>query len=126
MLEYTVCFIIGAMASHFLSYILSLGYSISVLKNLQKSCAALFLLSEQGLQEVLYIKYMTMEDIGRSDQNITAQKYIDQMNIDSVKKSIMRNYNSSFPSSYENIKEYSTWEEMEEYVNKQLAQGEKL
>ena len=63
-----------------------------------------------------------MQEAKRSEQNITAQKYIDQMNINSVKKTIMRNYLFSFPVSYKNILEYSTWEEMEIYVNETLQE----
>ena len=78
----------------------------------------MFLTSEQGLQEILQLKYMTMEESGRSQQNITAQKYIDQMSIDSIRKAIMRNYVRVFPARYESTMEYTTWEEMEDYVDK--------
>jgi hypothetical protein len=108
------------------SYIMGLGHTISLLKQTQRSCAALFVLSEQGLQEILHIKYLTMDDTGRSQQNIISQKYIDQMSIDSVRRSIMRNFVTEFPNSYQNVLEYSTWEEMESYVNKSLEDKEEL
>tara|TARA_Y100000593_G_scaffold88664_1_gene171394 strand:+ start:1082 stop:1465 length:384 start_codon:yes stop_codon:yes gene_type:complete len=126
MLEYVIGFIIGAATVYFLSYIIALGHSIGVLRQTQRSCAALFVISEQGLQEILHLKYIVMEESGRSNQNITAQKYIDQMNIDSVRKAIMRNYVGAFPDQYENIMEYSSWEEMEDFVNKTLQEGEKI
>ena len=126
MLEYIIGFIAGVLMTYFMSYLMALGHSIAVIKQLQRSCAALFVVSEQGLLEILHIKYLTMEETGRSQQNITAQKYIDQMNIDSIRKSIMRNYVGTFPDSYKNVMEYSTWEEMEEYVNKALKEGENI
>ena len=110
----------------FLNYIMGLGHAINVLKQTQRSCSALFVVSEQGLQEILYLKYMAMDETGRSQQNITAQKYIDQMNILSIKKTIMRNYVNAYPTSYSNTMEYSTWEEMEEYVNKTIQKGEEI
>ena len=58
-----------------------------------------------------------MEEAKRTHQNITSQKYIDQMNIDSIRKTIMRNYVRTFPNQYEHSMEYTTWEEMEDYVN---------
>ena len=101
-----------------LNYLLSIGYSITILKQTQQSCAALFTTSEQGLHEVLELKYIAMREAKRSDQNIIAQKYIDQLNINSIQKSIMRNYLGAFPVSYHHIMEYTTWEELEDYVNK--------
>ena len=120
MLEYVICFVLGIIVTKVFNYLTSLGYSILVLKQTQKSCAALFVASEQGLQEILHLKYIAMSEAKRSEQNITAQKYIDQMNIDSIKKSIMRNYKSVYPAAYQDSMEYSTWEEMEDYVNKML------
>ena len=71
---------------------------------------------------VLNLKYLVLEESNRSEQNITAQKYIDQLNIDTVKKTIMKNYVLAFPSSYEHILEYKTWEEMESFINKTLKE----
>ena len=126
MLENLLWFGSGVILTWFFNYIMSLGHSIMILKQVQRSCAALFVVSEQGLQEILVLKYLAMEEAKRSEQNITAQKYIDQMNIDSIKKSIMRNYITVFPSSYSNVLEYSTWEEMENYVNKTIQEGKKI
>ena len=113
-----LCFIIGMIVMWCLNYLMALGYSVVVLKQTQQSCAALFTSAAQGLQEVLELKYITMVEANRSEQNIIAQKYIDQVNIDSVQKSIMRNYVMAFPESYRHIIEFSTWEELDDYVNK--------
>ena len=126
MLEYIIGFIAGVLVTYFFSYLMALGYSVNVIKQTQRSCAALFVTSEQGLLEILHIKYLAMEESGRSQQNITAQKYIDQMNIDSIRKTIMRNYVTVFPEGYKNVMEYSTWEEMEAYVNAALKKGENI
>ena len=112
-----IWFSIGALVMYTLNYIMSLGHSVMVLKQVQQSCAALLTVSEEGLQEVLQLKYMAMKEANRSEQNITAQKYIDQHNIKTMKRSIMRNYVNSFPSTYINTIEYTSWEELEEYVN---------
>ena len=100
-----------------LSSILALGHSINILKQTQQSVAAMFTQSEQGLQEVLQLKYIAMEEAKRSEQNIRAQQYIDQLGIQSIKTAVMRNYVATFPKSYLHIMEYSTWEELEDYVN---------
>ena len=63
-----------------------------------------------------------MEEAKRSEQNIVAQKYIDQLNLSGVKKTIMRNYVASFPPSYHHVMEYSTWDELEDYVNSVVRQ----
>ncbi len=110
--------LIGMILMWFYNYTMSLGQSIHILKQTQQSCAALFIVSEQGLQEVLQLKYIVMKEAGRSDQNIVAQQYIDQVSIDSIRKTIMSNYSQQWPSSYSHIMEYSTWEELENYVNK--------
>jgi len=99
-------------------YVTVIGYCINLLKHTQQSCAVLFIASEEGLQQVLFLKYLAMEEANRTDQYITTQKYIDQLNIDNTKKSIMKTYVDSFPRAYSHIVEYETWEELEDYVNK--------
>ena len=64
-----------------------------------------------------------MEDAKRSEQNIIAQRHIDQMNLDSIKMTIMRNYVNSFPQSYKHTMEYSTWKEMENFIIKETNKG---
>ena len=105
-----------------LSYVTSVGHSVNLIKQTQNSCAALFIESETGVQEILQLKYLAMREAKRSEQNITAQKYIDQINLGGVKKAIMRNYVSNFPSSYSHVMEYANWEQLENYVNQQVKQ----
>jgi len=120
MLELFLGFLVGFVCCALFSYVMALGHSINLLKLTQRQCAALFLVSEQGLQEILFLKYLAMEESGRSEQNVTAQKYIDQMSIGSVKKTIMRNFVNEYPESYKHALEYTNWEEMEKYVNETL------
>ena len=126
MLEYIFCFTLGLFFSYFLSYVSALGHSVMAVKETQKSCAALFLICEQGIQETLQLKYMVMEEAKKSEQNITAQKYIDQMSLDSVRKTVIRNFVRTFPERYQNLLEYKNWEEMENYVNELVKQGEQI
>ena len=117
MLENLLYLITGMIITLLFNYVLGIGASVLILKQVQKSCAILFVTSAQGLQEILELKYMAMREANRSDQNVMAQRYIDQMNIDSIKATIMKNYTNVFPSSYENIMEFSNWKELEKYVN---------
>ena len=117
MLTNIIYFLIGMILMWIYNYTMSLGHSIHVLKQTQQSCAALFIVSEQGLQEILQLKYIAMKEANRTDQNITAQQFIDQINVDSIKKSIMRNYSQTWPRSFAHMIEYSTWNELEDYVN---------
>ena len=119
MVENIICVVIGMIVSQLFMYVMSLGWSIHILRQTQKSCAALFHISEQGLQQVLELKYIEMEGSSRSEQNIIAQRHIDQMNVDSVKSAIMRNYANSFPRSYKHIMEFSSWKEMESFIIKE-------
>jgi hypothetical protein len=123
MVENITYFIIGLVVSQLFKYVMSLGWSVNILQQTQRSVAALFLLSDQGLQQVLELKYIEMKDASRSEQNILAQRHIDQMNLNSVKATIMRNYINSFPSSYKHIMEFSTWKEMEDFIIRQTQEG---
>jgi hypothetical protein len=125
MLINLLCVFAGAFIMYIFFYVSSIGQAISALKQTQQSCAALFVASEEGLQQVLYLKYMAMEESGRSSQNITAQKYIDQLNIDNIKKSIMKTYVEAFPSTYSHTIEYRNWEELENYVDKITKENRK-
>ena len=113
----------GVFVMYVLNYLTVLGHSVIILRQTQQSCAALFTISEEGLQEILQLKYIAMKEANRSEQNITAQKYIDQHNIGTMKKSIMRNYINTFPNAYSHIIEYSSWEELEKYVDNLVQQN---
>jgi hypothetical protein len=117
MLTNLICVIGGMIVMWCLNYIIAVGHSVNILKQAQKNCASLFITSEQGLQEVLVLKYLAMKEANRTEQNITAQKYIDQMSIRSVQSAIMRNYVNSFPTNYLHLIEYTSWEELEQYVD---------
>jgi hypothetical protein len=123
MIENISWFIIGMVVSQLFKYVMSLGWSIIILNQTQRSCAALFLLSDQGLRQILELKYIEMKDANRSEQNIVAQRHIDQMNLDSVRLTIMRNYVNSFPQSYRHIMQFSTWKEMESFIIKENNKG---
>ena len=123
MIENIIWFVIGMVVSQLFKYVMSLGWSIIILKQTQKSCAALFTLSAHGLQQVLELKYIEMSEAKRSEQNIIAQRHIDQMNVESIKLAIMRNSPNEFPSSYKHTLEYTTWKEMEDFVIKETTKG---
>tara|TARA_B100000287_G_C20496240_1_gene727157 strand:- start:195 stop:593 length:399 start_codon:yes stop_codon:yes gene_type:complete len=121
-----ICFIGGIVFMWVWSVVLAMGYSSIILKQTQRSCALMFLKSEEGLQEILVLKYMAMKEAKRTEQNITAQKYIDQMNIESIKKTIMRNYLREFPHNYEHLIEFENWDQLNDYVDRiTKKQGEK-
>jgi hypothetical protein len=124
MLTNLLCVIGGMIMMRCLSFLLGLGHSVNILKETQQGCALMFTSCEQGVQEILQLKYMAMKEADRSEQNIIAQKYIDQMNVTSLKDSIMRNYIATFPPSYSSVMEYQTWEELADYVN-QLVKNNK-
>ena len=107
---------------YLLNCLICVGHSVNILKKTQQSCAALFIESETGLQEIFQLKYIAMAEASRSEQNITAQKYIDQLNLQSLKTTIMRNYTGVFPAFYQHTMEYSNWEELEDYVNKLMKE----
>ncbi len=123
MIENISWFVIGMVVSQLFKYVMSLGWSVIILKQTQKSCAALFTLSAQGLEQVLELKYIEMSDANRSEQNIIAQRHIDQVNVDSIKMAIMRNFVNQFPSSYKHTLEYTSWKEMEDFVIKETIKG---
>jgi hypothetical protein len=122
MTEYIIGFSVGFALSWFWTYVLALGSAINVINGLQRSCASLFIISEEGLQEIMELKYIAMKEAKRSEQNIKAQRHIDKMNIDSVKKSIMRNYLLSYPQQYSHVMRYSTWEEMQQFVDNVIGE----
>tara|TARA_R110000822_G_scaffold148086_2_gene287019 strand:+ start:601 stop:1032 length:432 start_codon:yes stop_codon:yes gene_type:complete len=111
-------FIIGMAIMWCLNYFMGQGRSALLLHQTQKDCAILFTSCHQGLEEVYELKYLAMREAERSEHNLAAQQHIDKININNIKKVIMRNYVTQFPNSYRHVLEYNTWEELEDYVNK--------
>jgi len=118
MLINLVCFVSGLLIMWCLNVIMALGHSVVLLKQTQRDCALLFTVCHQGLMEVLELKYLSMQEAKRSEQNIIAQRHIDQVNIKSIQGAIIRNYINVFPESYSHVLQFSNWRELEDYVNK--------
>ena len=118
MLINILSFFIGMAVMWCLHYLYFIGSVIYVLKEVQRNIAAMFVTSETGLQEILQLKYIAMKEANRSEQNITAQQHIDQVSIESLRTAVMRNYVACFPKSYSTAIEFTTWEEMANYVNR--------
>jgi len=118
MLINLVCFVSGLLIMWCLNVLMALGHSVVLLKQTQHDCALLFTVCHQGLMEVLELKYLSMQEAKRSEQNIIAQRHIDQVNIQSIQGAIIRNYINVFPESYSHVLQFSNWRELEDYVNK--------
>lgn len=125
MLYNIVSFLIGMVAMWCLMKIYYLGSAIMILKEIQKSIAMMLIVCEQGVQEVLELKYISMKEANRSEQNIIAQRHIDQVNVDSIRSAVMRNYVSSYPAEYSNTIEFTNWRELESFVNDLVKNNKK-
>lgn len=116
-------FLIGMIVMWCIQYLQLLGSTIYILKDVQRNIAAMFVASETGIQEILQLKYIAMKEAKRTEQNITAQMHIDQVSVQSLRKAVMTNYVSAFPSSYLSAIEYTSWEEMADYVNREAQKN---
>ena len=116
-----ICFFFCGWVCHSLaSYIMSLGYSVILLRNILRD--VVFLVSR--VIDVVYIihemKIIHLEGMNLSEKQIDNNKKLHNIQLNNVKKDIVDSIIRNFPKNFNHIIKFHDWDSMIGWMNKEL------
>ena len=115
---YGLFFITGYLFHSTVTYVLSLGISVTIYKRAVEDCLLLFADNyekQKHLNEALYIHF---KQSGASDEIIKDLKKKDKIKLKGHMNSIVTNMLSLIPMRFKNLVEFTDWETAEKEVTK--------
>tara|TARA_R100001510_G_C7631584_1_gene190327 strand:+ start:317 stop:712 length:396 start_codon:yes stop_codon:yes gene_type:complete len=112
-------FVLGYLFAVFIIYILNLGRTILILKQLQYIVAAIFTYMEECMLEATLYKEMAMDESDISEKAKKARRVLNQNTIKTIQDNSMKGFLVRWPSAFDNMLDYRTWEQMKSYIEKE-------
>ena len=112
-------FVLGYLFAVFIIYILNLGRTILILKQLQYIVAAIFTYMEECMLEATLYKEMAMDESDMSEKAKKARRVLNQNTIKTIQDNSMKGFLVRWPSAFDNMLDYRTWEQMKSYIEKE-------
>ena len=119
MLDLFFGFILGYITACALIYIMNLGRTILILKQTQYIVAAIFTYMEECMLEATIYKEIAMDDTGMSDKEKKSRRVLNNNTIKTIKDNSMKGFLNRWPSSFDNMLEYKSWDQMKAYIEKE-------
>ena len=116
-----ICFFFCGWVCHsLLSYVMSLGYSVMLLRNLLRD--VVFMMSK--IVEVAYLvhemKMIYLDNMNLSEREVNNNKKLHDIQMDNLKKNIVSSITRHFPKNFSNLVEFHDWDTMMKWIDKEL------
>tara|TARA_R100000388_G_C7154684_1_gene116246 strand:- start:113 stop:511 length:399 start_codon:yes stop_codon:yes gene_type:complete len=105
-----IAFFGGILFAKLFSGLLTLGYSALLMKQVHDDGLKIMGIICQELAEIHQLKLMELHRAGKSETEIEISQKVSDYHLDSVRKTIVRNFVSSFPNNYSSILKFYDWE----------------
>ena len=119
-LLYTCIFFCGWVCHSLFSYILSLGYSVMLLRSLLRDVVYMIV----RIVEVAYLIHeMRMIELARlnlSDVEKENHVKLHEIQMNNMKRDIVGSITRNFPKSFSNLVEFYDWDSMMTWIDKEL------
>ncbi len=113
-------FTAGIFFMYFLSVIMALGHSVTVIRQAIYDCLIIMSANIQAAYESYEIKYHALEIAERDDKYIDFQRKVDKQQLDTMRKSIIRNFIVTVPPKYRYLVEFHDWDSAMLYLTKEI------
>ena len=100
------------------AYVLNLGYSVLMMKQITYETAKFVARMAQISYEFYELKYLALRFADRGEDEVALQKKIDKMEHDSIKESIVASFIKNYPPKFVNNLEFDDWDSMTIYLKK--------
>jgi len=120
LLYIVISFFAGVAMTRLWHNLLRLGYNSIMMTRTINDCLLMMANNAQTAQESYEIKYAALELIDRDDKYIDFQKKIDKQQLQTVQKTIVRNFINSVPPKYGHLVKFSDWDSAMSYLTDQL------
>ncbi len=119
-LLYICIFFCGWVCHSLFSYVMSLGYSVMLLRNLLRDIV--FMMSK--MVEVAYLvhemKMIYIDNMNLSEREVNNNKKLHDIQMDNMKKNIVSSITKHFPKGFSNLVEFHDWDTMMKWIDKEL------
>lgn len=109
--SFFICFFVGGLAYHVLSYIIEIGQLALYIKEAEKNALLMLANSAQSISFIQTIKYRAMKEAGIEESVIIRTKKIDDYNFEAWKNAAISNLLAAYPEHHKALTRYVNWEE---------------
>ena len=115
--NYFIMFMIGFVSHMVWAYVLNLGYSVVMVKELTDDILKLIAKSAQTTYHVYELKYLFLKEAGKSEEQIEYERKLDQIQLKSVQDTIIRNVLTNYPPKYTHLLKFDDWDSAMEHLS---------
>ena len=114
--NYFIMFMIGFVSHMVWAYVLNLGYSIVMVKELTDDILRLVAKSAQTTYHIYELKYIFLKEAGKTEEQIEYERKIDEIQLKSVQDTIIRNIMTNYPPKYIHLLRFNDWDSAMKYL----------
>ena len=122
-LLYITIFAIGWFSHTLFIYLFSLGSSVLLLKRVLAETLLFIANVVQDIYDLQALKRYELEESGRSDKQMELQKRIDEKEIDTFKRKVVRTIKVNFPSSFSHLIDFDDWDTLMKSIEQHVKKG---
>ena len=120
-IQMLLAFIVGILFNKLWGGLLSLGYSILLIKQVQDDSVKIMGAITQGLVEVQQIKLIELHRAGKSKEEIEIEQNVSEYRLKSLQDAIIKNFINKFPNTYSNILKFYDWDSAMQYLDELIT-----
>ena len=119
-LLYICIFFCGWICHSFFSYIMSLGYSVILLRNLLRDIVYMMARVVEVAYLIHEIKMIELARASLSDKERENHVKLHEIQMGNLKRDIVASITRNFPKSFNNLIEFYDWDSMMKWIDKEL------
>mgnify|MGYP003624988053 FL=1 len=119
-LLYICIFFCGWVCHSFFSYIMSLGYSVMLLRNLLRDIVYMMARVVEVAYLIHEIKMIELSRASLSDKERENHVKLHEIQMGNLKRDIVGSITRNFPKSFNNLIEFHDWDSMIKWIDKEL------
>ena len=122
-LLYITIFAIGWFSHTLFIYMFSLGSSVLLLKRVLAETLLFVVNVVQDIYELQALKRYELERSGKSTQQMALQQKIDENEINTFKRRVVRTIKTNFPSSFSHLIDFDDWGTLMNSIEQHVKKG---
>ena len=119
-LLYICFFFCGWVCHSLISYTMSLGYSVMLLRNLLRDIVYMLVRMVETAYLVHEMKILHLYKTNLSEREIENHKKLYEIQMNNMKRDIVLSVTRNFPKGFSNLVEFNDWNSMTKWIDKQL------
>ena len=119
-LLYICIFFCGWVCHSFFSYIMSLGYSVMLLRNLLRDIVYMMARVVEVAYLIHEIKMIELSRASLSDKERENHVKLHEIQMGNLKRDIVGSITRNFPKSFNNLIEFYDWDSMMTWIDREL------